>query len=164
MKLSVHENRWAACELTRRAEALAGPNKMLFLDQALQGQEHTRLIKILGCPNGPPPESKSIERSLNILFFFIRHSPPSQTAFLPWTIRMGSSDTSCIALSGRGCNDISVCSKRGSDAAAGREACIVDHRSALLGACGGGASTGGRFCAGVGEGTGVPVCGGEEVD
>jgi hypothetical protein len=75
---------------------------------------------------------------------------------------MGSSDTSCIALSGRGCSDISVCSKRGREAAAGRGACIVDHRSTLLGACGGGASRGGRFCNGVGEGTEVPVCGGGE--
>src|SRR5258706_1846261 len=72
---------------------------------------------------------------------------------------MESSDTICIALSGRGCKDISVCSKRGRKAAAGRGACIVDHRSILLGACGG-ASTGGRFCDGVGERTGVPVCGG----
>lgn len=136
---------------------------MLLLSQTRRGEERTRLMKILGCPKGPPPENDGIEPVLYTRKIATGHSPPSQTAFRPWTIRMESSDTICIALSGRGCNDISVCSKRGREAAAGRGACIVDHRSALLGACGG-ASTGGRFCDGVGEGTGVLVCGGEGVD
>jgi hypothetical protein len=75
---------------------------------------------------------------------------------------MGSSDTSCIALSGLGCDDMSVCSKRGSEAAAGRGACIVDHRSTVLGACGGGGWTEGRLWDAEGEGTGVAVWGGGE--
>lgn len=63
------------------------------------------------------------------------HSPPSQTAFRPWTNRTGSSATIPIALGAFGWRVRSVCSKRGPSYASGLGICPRDQVVETLGDC-----------------------------
>lgn len=65
-----------------------------------------------------------------------KYEPPSQTALLFSTKRIGSLFISSIALNGEGCKSIAVCSNLGSDLGLGRRRWEVDQGAARFGACG----------------------------
>lgn len=88
--------------------------------------------------------------------------PPSQTAFLPCTIRMGSLWIISIALRGWGWKSSAVCSKRASEYASSLRRCEVDHGFDKLGDCA--EAEAGVVASGVAVGTDEEDCEAKERD
>lgn len=88
--------------------------------------------------------------------------PPSQTAFLPCTTRMGSLWIISIALRGWGWKSSAVCSKRASEYASSLRRCEVDHGFDKLGDCA--EAEAGVVASGVAVGTDEEDCEAKERD